>query len=117
LHSVTYVLPFGVIEIRTYVGEDGRAPFARWLAGLDRVAASRVAIALGRLEDGIVSPLKSVGDGVQELRISFGPGYRIYLGREGARLVILLWGGTKQRQSEDIARAKRLWRAHLAERD
>lgn len=81
------------------------------------MAVSRVAIALGRLEDGNTSQLKSVGDGVHELRIAFGPGYRIYLGQKEARLVILLWGGTKQRQSDDIARAKRLWRAYLAERD
>ena len=106
-----------MIEIRTFVGEDERAPFARWLAGLDRIARSRVAIALGRLEDGNISQLKSLGDGVHELRITFGPGYRIYLGREGVHLVILLWGGTKHRQSEDIARAKRLWRAYLAQPD
>jgi putative addiction module killer protein len=116
LCGVTYVLPCSVIEIRTYVGEDGRAPFARWLASLDRVAASRVAVALGRLEDGNVNQLKGVGEGVFELRIAFGPVYRIYLGQEGSRLVILLWGGTKHRQDEDIARAKRYWRAYLAER-
>jgi len=105
-----------VIELKTYIDESGRAPFARWLARLDRVAARRVTVALGRLEDGNTSQLKSVGDGVHELRIAFGPGYRIYLGREGEQIVILLWGGTKQRQSDDIARAKQLWAAYKAER-
>lgn len=106
-----------MIEIRTYVDDTGRAPFARWLAGLDRMAAARVTVALGRLEDGNTGALKSVGDGVHELKISIGPGYRVYLGREGGALVILFWGGTKQRQSDDIARAKTMWRAYRSEQN
>ena len=61
---------------------------------------------LERIADGNLSNVKTVGGGVPEYRMDFGPGYRIYFGREGDRLVILLAGGTKKRQSEDIPRAK-----------
>lgn len=62
-----------------------------------------------RLEQGNTSNVKSVGSGVSELKIHFGPGYRVYFGRDGERIVILLAGGTKKRQSHDIARAHELW--------
>lgn len=61
------------------------------------------------MENGNISAIKSVGAGVQELRIDFGPGYRIYFGWDGETLVILLAGGSKKRQQADIARAKDLW--------
>lgn len=104
-----------MFELISYTDEAGHAPFAKWLAGVDRTAAQRVTIALGRLEDGNTSQLKSVGEGLHELRIAFGPGYRIYLGRDGGRLVVLLWGGTKHRQPADIVRAKRFWAAYKTE--
>ena len=105
-----------MIEIEVYSTLDGKQPFMLWLEAIDREARRRVAIALARMEDGNTGNLKSVGDGVHEIRLTYGPGYRIYLGREGNRLVILLHGGTKRRQSDDIAKAKDLWRACLAER-
>lgn len=104
-----------MIEIHVYSGPDGQEPFTKWLEGIDRQARMRVNIALLRLEEGNTGSLKSLGDGIHELRLTFGPGYRIYLGREGDRLVILLHDGTKRRQSTDITRAKALWRAYLAE--
>lgn len=66
-------------------------------------------MALARLEQGNVSNVKSVGEGVLEYRIDWGPGYRVYFGREGAVLVILLSGGTKKRQQRDIAEARAMW--------
>ena len=66
-------------------------------------------VALARLEQGNTSNAKSVGEGVLEYRINWGPGYRVYFGRDGETLVILLTGGTKQRQQRDIERAKELW--------
>lgn len=105
-----------MIEIEVYTTPLGSQPFIRWLETIDREARRRVNIALARLEDGNTGSLKSVGDGVHELRLPHGPGYRIYLGRDGSRLVILLYGGTKRRQEADIARAKDLWRACLSER-
>lgn len=76
------------------------------------MAASRVATALARMETGNLSNVKSVGGGVHEYRLQTGPGFRIYFGRDGERLVILLGGGTKTRQQQDIENAKRLWRAY-----
>lgn len=73
-------------------------------------------IALARLAEGNTGSLKSVGDGVFEIRLKFGAGIRVYLGREGDKLVILLHGGTKHRQSDDIAKAKQLWRDYLSEK-
>jgi putative addiction module killer protein len=98
-----------MIELREYLDSANRSPFARWFNELDAQAAIRVAVALGRMEIGNFSNAKSVGEGVSEYRIDFGPGYRIYFGREGATLVILLGGGTKKRQQRDIEAAKENW--------
>ena len=72
-------------------------------------AAAKVATALERMADGNLSSVKPVGRGVLEYRIDFGPGYRIYFGRDGDRLVVLLAGGTKKRQQEDIRQAIANW--------
>lgn len=98
-----------VIEVREYIDEEGRSPFGRWFDGLDATAAARVRTALARMESGNLSNVKSVGGGLLEYRIQTGPGYRIYFGREGDRLIILLAGGTKRRQRQDIGRAQSLW--------
>jgi putative addiction module killer protein len=76
---------------------------------LDKQAAVKVAAALLRMEQGNFSNAKSVGEGVQEYRIDFGPGYRVYFGKDGERLVILLAGGTKKRQQNDIDTARARW--------
>ncbi len=90
-------------ELREYLDADGRSVFGRWFADLDAAAAARVATALTRLERGNFSNVEPVGEGVTEYKIDFGPGYRIYFGQDGGDLVILLAGGTKKRQSRDIA--------------
>jgi putative addiction module killer protein len=71
-----------------------------------------VTVAVLRLETGNFSAAKGVGAGVFELRLDFGPGYRVYFGKDGERVVILLGGGTKQRQSNDIEAAQQLWREY-----
>jgi putative addiction module killer protein len=81
---------------------------------VDSAARAKVTIAITRLEQGNISNVKSVGQGVLEYRINFGPGYRVYFGRDGATLVILLTGGTKKRQRRDIETARALWTAHRA---
>ena len=96
-------------EIRYYVTLGGYAPFAAWFEDLDLVARAKVTRAVARLGRGNFSNVKSVGRGVLELRIDFGPGYRVYFGREGETLVILLTGGTKKRQQRDIDRAHAYW--------
>ena len=98
-----------VIEVREYIDEQGRSPFGRWFDGLNAGAAARVRTALARMESGNLSNLQTVGGGLLEHRIHTGPGYRIYLGREGERLIILFGGGTKRRQRQDIQRARTLW--------
>ena len=97
------------LDVLLYEQEDGHSPFADWFDALDRQAAAKVTIAVDRLRLGNLSSVKSVGAGVQEYRINWGPGYRLYLGRDGDKLVILLIGGTKHRQGADIERAKQHW--------
>ncbi len=103
------MLPLVVIDVREYLAADGSSPYRKWFNSLNAQAAAKVAIASTRIEQGNLSNAKSVGAGLHEYCIDFGPGYRIYFGRDGDRLVILLGGGTKKRQQEDIRRAQALW--------
>ena len=101
-----------MIEIGEFVDAQGNSPFGRWAGRLNRHATARVATALYRMEMGNLSNAKGVGGGVLEYRIDFGPGYRIYFGRDGEALIILLGGGTKARQQRDIEDAVALWREY-----
>ena len=103
------MLPSGMLEIRYYVAEDGRQPFAEWFADVEPVARAKVARAIARMEQGNLSNVKPIGEGVLEYRLDFGPGYRVYFGRDGDVLVILLTGGTKRRQQRDIEDARAYW--------
>lgn len=95
--------------ILSYVTIQDRTPFEDWYDGLDAQAAQRVYEALTRMEEGNLGDTKSVGNGVMERRMHHSPGYRIYFGMDGKKLVILLTGGTKKRQSRDIAQAQVFW--------
>jgi putative addiction module killer protein len=97
-------------EIRYYVAADGRQPFAKWFEDLEAASRAKVTRAILRLEQGNFSSVKSVGEGVFEYRIDFGPGYRVYFGQDGQTLVILLTGGTKKRQQRDLDEAHACWR-------
>ena len=98
-----------MIDVREYLDPKGRSPYAAWFNRLNPQAAAKVATALTRLAGGNFSNVKGVGSGMFEYKIDFGPGYRIYLGKDGDRLVILLGGGTKKRQQHDIAIALANW--------
>lgn len=98
-----------MLEIRYYVAADGRQPFAEWFADLEPVTRARITRAVARMEQGNLSNVKPVGGGVLEYRIDFGPGYRVYFGRDGETLVILLTGGSKKRQQRDIEMAGAYW--------
>lgn len=101
------------MDVRHYLTPEWRDPFEDWLAGLrDRRAVSAVLLRIGRLERGLFGNCKAVGGGVSELKIDAGPGYRVYFGRIGDRIVVLLCGGDKGRQDDDIARAKDYWTAY-----
>jgi putative addiction module killer protein len=103
-------MPLTVVE---YVREDGSVPYAEWFGTLRAQAAAKVATARARIESGNTSAIKWIGV-IGEYRLDWGPGYRIYLAKDGENLVILLGGGTKQRQQADITRAKALWAAYKA---
>ena|SRR5438552_9074273 len=95
-------------EVREYA-EAVRSPFAEWFNALDALTAARVDRYIRRLEAGNFGSVKPLREGVFELRLDFGPGYRVYFGREGRTLIILLGGGSKRRQDADIAAAVERW--------
>ena len=97
------------IQIREYLDRESHSPFGTWLRRLNADAARRVTTSLYRLSLGNLSNVKGVGEGVFECKIDFGPGYRVYFGRDGNTIVILLGGGTKPSQSKDIIHARERW--------
>lgn len=99
-------------EIAHYLTSDGTDPFNRWLAKLvDRQARARVLVRVDRLAaSGNFGDCKPVGEGVYELRIDYGPGYRVYYARSGTALVLLLIGGDKRTQQSDIKAARDYWK-------
>lgn len=97
------------IAVLEYVSGEKR-PFSDWMRMLDRRAAGVVDARIARLRVGNLGDWKAVGDGVFEMRIDFGPGYRVYFGRQGRTVVVLLGGGSKRSQSADIRQAKANWR-------
>ena len=97
-------------DIQIYVTEGGRTPFSEWLASLrDTKARAKIRVRLDRVSLGNLGDCHSVGDGVQELRIDYGPGYRVYFGQLGSTIVLLLCGGNKSTQANDIEQAKHYW--------
>ena len=99
-----------MLEVRRYQRPDGEIPLTKWLSGLrDLRARAKLEIRFRRVAMGILGDVKSVGEGVLELRERIGPGYRVYLGRHGETLVILLCGGDKSTQELDVQRAREYW--------
>jgi putative addiction module killer protein len=99
--------------VREYASADGRNPFREWLSALDVATRARIQARVFRFETGNLGDHKTVGAGVFEARIMFGPGYRIYFGRHGRDLVVLLLGGHKASQARDIRRAQEFWADYL----
>jgi putative addiction module killer protein len=98
-----------IVEILEYLDARGSSPYQDWVNSLDAKAGAKVTVSITSMRLGNFSNAKGVGSGVQEYRIDFGPGYRIYFGRDGDTLVILLAGGTKKRQQADIVTAQARW--------
>ena len=94
--------------VEEYVREDGSCPFRSWFDDLDVLAAAKVATAIVRMELGNLSNVKWIGGGLGEYRIDWGPGYRLYVTKDGDQLTILFVGGTKKRQQSDIMQASAL---------
>lgn len=97
-------------ELQVYVTEEGRTPFSEWLASLDDARArAKIRVRLDRVRLGNFGDCHGVGEGVQELRVDYGPGYRVYFGQVGTTIVLLLCGGEKSSQPKDIDLAKQYW--------
>lgn len=97
------------MDVREYLTPKGHSPFGAWFEDLDPQAAAKVTVAVVRIGQGNFSNVKGVGSGVFEFKMNFGAGYRIYFGKDGETLVILLAGGTKARQQRDIEDAQARW--------
>lgn len=103
--------------VSEYVDERGRSPYAEWLATLrDKRAIARIIMQVDRMELGLFGDSKPIGDSLSELRIHYGPGYRIYYGKEDQNIYLLLCGGDKSTQAKDIERAKEYWQDHKRRR-
>lgn len=100
-------------EIYHYLTPAGRDPFGEWLDELrDRRAAATILLRVGRLRRGLFGDCKPVGGGVWELKVDIGQGYRVYFGRARENMILLLCGGDKRRQHDDITQARRYWSAY-----
>ena len=98
-------------KVEEYLREDGTSPYEEWFLGLDTVVATKITIVKLKMEQGNLSNVKWFG-GIGEYRLDWGPGYRVYIGKEGDRLIILLGGGTKKRQQKDITNAEAIWKEY-----
>ncbi len=97
-------------EIRIYEIRVGKVPFTEWLDSLrDNKAQSKIRIRLARVEQGNLGNYRAVGEGVCEMKIDYGPGYRVYFGQLGSTIVVLLCGGDKSSQQKDILTAQTYW--------
>jgi putative addiction module killer protein len=111
---VTHSLPLNrAIEVREYLLENGNSPYKKWFDALPAMVAAKVSVALLRMEMGNLSSVKWF-DGIGEFVLNTGPGYRIYFGKDGPALIVLLGGGTKHRQQKDIDQAKALFAHYKA---
>ena len=103
------------LEIRQYQTRNGKIPVAEWLDNLrDRAARFRVLARMDRLTEGLRGDWKSLGGGIYELRVDHGPGYRVYYAQDGTTVILLLCGGTKRTQANDIEKARAYWKDHKA---
>ncbi|VAW60944.1 hypothetical protein MNBD_GAMMA08-2243 [hydrothermal vent metagenome] len=99
-----------VNTINEYTDEAGHSPYAQWLDKLrDKRAIARIIMQVDRMELGLFGDSKPIGDGLSELRIHYGPGYRVYYAKEEQHIYLVLCGGDKSTQSKDIKRAKTYW--------
>jgi len=104
------------LTIREYVSVDGESYFREWLDSLVVPVRARIQARVMRFETGNLSDHESIGEGVWEARVMFGPGYRIYFAKEGRAIILLLLGGDKSSQTGDIRKARRLWKEYLEEK-
>ena len=112
---VAMLKPAEAKTIKLFEDANGHRPYAVWLKGLrDAQGRRRIIRRVQRLERGHYGDCEPVGEGVFELRLFFGPGYRVYFAEEGKNVIILLGGGTKDTQRQDVEVAKACWKEHRA---
>jgi putative addiction module killer protein len=101
-------------QVIFYRNKNGSEPFIEWHEALpDAIARKRIITRIRRLESGNYGDCEPIGDGLSELRMFFGPGYRAYFGEEGGNIVIMLCGGDKRTQDKDIRTAKEYWKEYM----
>lgn len=117
-HAIGYnnmTKPVQPKTLTVYQDADGNEPFTNWFNSLrDVQGRKRIGARLRRLEQGNYGDCEPIGEGISELRMFFGPGYRVYFGEEGDNIVLLLCGGDKSSQTQDIEAAKAYWKEHLS---
>ncbi len=100
-------------ELEYYISATGKIPFKEWLEGLRDVSArAKIRVRLDCVRLGNLGNIRAVGEGVRELKVDYGPGYRVYFAQEGAHIILLLLGGDKSNQEKDIEAAKKSWNDH-----
>ena len=103
-------------SVQRYQTPDGKIPFQEWFDDLTEKVKGRILAYVGRVaRGGSRSNLRSVGEGVHEIKIDTGPGYRVYFGNDGESIILLLLGGSKRTQDRDIKRAQEYWRNYHAQ--
>nr|VFK46950.1 MAG: putative addiction module killer protein [Candidatus Kentron sp. TC]VFK51082.1 MAG: putative addiction module killer protein [Candidatus Kentron sp. TC]VFK62097.1 MAG: putative addiction module killer protein [Candidatus Kentron sp. TC] len=106
-------MPDTINSINEYTDEKGKSPYADWLRGLrDIRAKAKIIMQVDKMEVGLFGDVGPIGEGLSELRIHYGPGYRVYYGKKRQRLYLLLCGGDKSTQSKDVRKAKAYWKDH-----
>ena len=99
-----------IIEFTEYIDANGKSPFAKWFDALDAVAAAKVRVYMTRVELGNYSNVEPIGEGLSEIKIDFGPGYRVYFRNEKDVLLLLLGASSKKGQQKAIVAAKAAWK-------
>lgn len=102
-------------DVFVYQDESGREPFVEWLKTLERSDRARILTRLDRVEQGNLGDHKYISEKLYELRFQYGPGYRVYFGKEKSIIILILAGGTKASQKKDIKRAQKYWSAFRME--
>lgn len=98
-------------RVEEYLREDGTSPYEEWFMGLDTIVAAKITVVKLKMEQGNLSNVKWFGR-IGEYRLDWGPGYRVYIGKDGEKLIILLGGGTKKGQQKDIDKAETIWKEY-----
>lgn len=101
------------LTIKIYVTVGGQKPFIEWLESLDKETRYRIKERLDRVSLGNLGDCKPITNGIFELRLNFGPGYRVYFGQESNSIILLLYGGNKTSQQKDIKKARQYWKDYL----